>query len=62
MSPPTSSSLTLKVVYPEYDDSVEEDEIFQSEDSQVFIFFTLITMNIVKMLMVVVVERINWVF
>ena len=32
--------MTPKVVYPEYDDSVEEDEIFQSEDSQVFLFKT----------------------
>ena len=55
--------MTLKVVYPEYDDSVEEDEIFQSEDSQVFIFLTLINMNMVKIvILVVVVGRINWVF
>ena len=33
--------MTSKVVYPEYDDSVEEEEIFQSEDSQVFIFIMI---------------------
>ena len=47
--------MTPKVVYPEYDDSVEEDESFQSEDSQVFIFKTLMNMNMVKMMMMVVV-------
>ena len=46
--------MTPKVVYPEYDDSVEDDEIFQSEDSQVFIFKTLMNMNMVKMMMMVV--------
>ena len=30
-----------KVVYPEYDDAGEEEEIFQSEDSQVLIFMAL---------------------
>ena len=40
--------MTPKVVYPEYDDSVEEEEIFQSEDSQVFIFKTLMNLNMVK--------------
>ena len=47
--------MTPKVVYPEYDDSVEEDEIFQSEDSQVFVFKTLMNMKMVKMIMMMVV-------
>ena len=34
--------MTPKVVYPEYDDAGEEEEIFQSEDSQVLIFMALI--------------------
>ena len=33
--------MTPKVVYPEYDDAGEEEEIFQSEDSQVLIFMAL---------------------
>ena len=33
--------MTSKVVYPEYDDAGEEEEIFQSEDSQVLIFMAL---------------------
>ena len=37
--------MTPKVVYPEYDDAGEEEEIFQSEDSQVLIFMALMGKN-----------------
>ena len=37
--------MTPKVVYPEYDDAGEEEEIFQSEDSQVLIFMALVGEN-----------------
>ena len=38
--------MTPKVVYPEYDDAGEEEEIFQSEDSQVLIFMALNRMSV----------------